>query len=367
MSIPLKLVAANDTVGATIALADALAGTQAVFITPPEVNGLMPQVHGLPNEVPDHIALIVESSGSTGTPKQIWLSRNALLASSAASDAALGGPGQWLLALPANYIAGANVLLRSLAANTQPVLMNTALPFTPEAFALSASFMTGERRYVSLVPTQLNRLVSAAAIDDFLLAKLRRFNAILVGGQALDQGLRTRAEELGLNLVRSYGSAETAGGVVYNGLPLAGVQVRTNGHGALEISSPTLAEGLDPWYTTSDLGEIAPDGSVTVLGRTNRVLNSGGLKASLDAVEAVVLKIGGVVEAAAIAVNHPTWGERAAVVYVGSPEVADYVAADVFDALGAAAKPIRVVRVDAIPRLANGKTDYLSLQETFAE
>jgi len=131
MTIPLKIVAANDTVGALLALADALAGRQAVFVTGPEVNGKMPETHGLPNEVDDNLALIVESSGSTGAPKRIRLSRQALLASAQAADSVLGGPGQWLLALPINYIAGSNVLIRSLVAEQQPVLMNTQLPLPP--------------------------------------------------------------------------------------------------------------------------------------------------------------------------------------------------------------------------------------------
>lgn len=366
MPIPLKLVAANDTVGALIALVDALAGKQAVFVTPPETNGLMPEVHGLPEQVPDNIALIVESSGSTGTPKRITLSRDALLASSAASDAALGGPGQWLLALPVNYIAGINVLLRSLSADTQPVIMNTSLPFTPEAFAVAANQMRGQRRYVSLVPTQLQRLVRAAATDDFLLAKLRGFHAILLGGQAADPELLKESLALGLNLVLSYGMAETAGGVVYNGRPLPGVQVRIAPEGVIEISGPTLAEGCETWHKTSDLGQINEDGRLSVIGRINRVLISGGMKVSLDSIEAVVRQIGGVVDVATIAVNNLEWGERAAVIYVGSPEVADYIAADVFDQLGPVAKPVRVIRVDAIPHLTSGKTDYVALTQQFA-
>ena len=364
MTIPLKLVAANDTVSALIALGDALAGRQAVFVTPPETNGLMPEVHGLPDEVGDDIALIVESSGSTGTPKRITLGRDALLASCQASDEALGGPGQWLLALPINYIAGANVLLRSLVADTAPVMMNTSLPFTAAAFANSANFMRAERRYVSLVPTQLQRLLVEARADDFLLSKLRRFDAILVGGQAIDATVLEEAQDQGLAIVRSYGMAETAGGCVYDGKPLNGVSLRIDGDGRIQISGPTLADGVsgvDGWYTTSDLGEFV-DGKLRVLGRVNRVLNSGGLKVSLDLIEEAVRSIGGVVEAAVIAVPDAQWGERAAVVYVGSPEVADFIAADALTQLGPAAKPVRVVRVDTIPRLSSGKTDYQSLR-----
>jgi len=365
LSIPLKIVAANDTVGAIVALADALAGRQAVFVTGPEVNGKMPETHGLPDEVDDHIALIVESSGSTGAPKRVTLSRRALLASAEAADVALGGPGQWLLALPINYIAGSNVLVRSLLAEQQPVLMNTQLPFTPEAFALAASQMKGERRYVSLVPVQLQRLVNATAFDDYLLRGLRRFDAILLGGQAADQALLEKAADLGLKIVRSYGSAETAGGCCYNGLPLAGVGLRITDDGLIQISGPTLAEGVADttgWYSTNDLGEIdQATGVLRVTGRANRVINSGGLKVSLDLIEAAVRSIGGVVDAAALPVTDSIWGERAAVVYVGSPEVADYIAADALSELGAAAKPVRVIRVDALPRLSSGKTDYLTL------
>ncbi|MEY2915651.1 MAG: hypothetical protein RL454_580 [Actinomycetota bacterium] len=368
MSIPLKLVAANDTVGALIALGDALAGRQAVFVTAPEVNGKMPEAHGLPTEVGDDVALIVESSGSTGTPKRITISRAALVASAEAADTVLGGPGQWLLALPINYVAGSNVLVRSLVAEQQPVLMNTQLPFTPEAFASAADFMSAERRYVSLVPVQLQRLVNAAGLDDFLLAKLRRFDAILVGGQATDAKVLAKAREFGLRVVRSYGSAETSGGCVYDGVPLPGVAVRISDSGVVQIAGPTLAEGVaaeDGWYSTNDLGELDAEGRLRITGRANRVLNSGGLKVSLDAIEAAVRDIGGVVDVAAIAVSDDEWGERAAVVYVGSPEIADYIAADALSQLGPAAKPVRVIRVDSIPRLAAGKPDYLALSNQF--
>jgi O-succinylbenzoic acid--CoA ligase len=375
MPIPLKLVAANDTVGALLALADALAGKQAVFITAPETNGLMPEVHGLPNEVDQDVALIVESSGSTGTPKRISLSAAALVASAKASearlapDAAVNTQSQWLVCLPINYVVGANVLIRSLVADTQPVLMNTTLPFTADAFARSASLMTAERRFVSLVPTQLLRLVNQAGIDDFLLAGLKRFDAILLGGQAPDSALLQKAADLGLNVVQSYGMAETAGGCVYDGKPLDGVSVRIGKDQIIEISGPTLANNVadeNGWYRTNDLGEFDADGNLVILGRANRVLASGGIKVSLDSIEEVVRQIGGVADAAAISVLDTEWGERAVLVYVGSPEVADYIAAEILNNLGAAAKPVRVIRVDAIPRLNSGKADYVWLKNQFS-
>ncbi|MSZ39983.1 MAG: AMP-binding protein, partial [Actinobacteria bacterium] len=229
MAKPLKLIAANDTFGALVAFADVLDGKCALFITAPEVNGKMPEAHGLPETVEDQVALVVETSGSTGEPKRIFLSRAALLASANAASFALDAnetSSQWLLALPTNYIAGSNVLIRSVLAGTQPVMMNTSVPFTAEAFARSASLMKAEKRFTSLVPTQLARLAKAAEHDGFVLEQLRRFDALLVGGQAADYQLIGNLEALGVKVVTTYGMTETCGGCVYNGVPIGDTQIK---------------------------------------------------------------------------------------------------------------------------------------------
>lgn len=370
MTIPLKLTAANDAFGALKNLIGALDGETALFITAAETNGLMPTVHGLPNEVDSDTALIVESSGSTGVPKRISLSRHALLAAANASQLALGASGQWLLALPITYVAGIMVLVRSIVANTQPVLMNTAVPFTAEAFARAASLMTGEHRFTSVVPTQLLRLAQAAETDEHLLELLKRFDAILLGGQAPNAHVVEALRAKGVCIIETYGMTETAGGCFYNGVPLSGVTARIADNGAIEISSPTLANNVaddQGWYQTSDLGAIDSLGKLTVLGRLNRVVASGGIKVSLDRVEELIRAIGGVIDVAAIAVDSEEWGQRVAIVYVGSPEVADYIAGGVLAELGAAAKPVRVIRVAVLPKLVSGKSDYLGLKQYFEE
>lgn len=380
--IPLKLVAANDTFGALVALGEVLAGNQAIFITAPEVNGKMPETFGLPDEVAKGTGLIVETSGSTGTPKRVTLSREAILASANASQIRLGGPGQWLLALPINFVAGANVLIRSLVADTQPVLMNTSVPFTAEAFARSAYLMTGARRYTSLVPTQVARL--AAAIDDpfsasgqndFLLAQLRKFDAILVGGQAPQDEVIRRLTDLGVKIVITYGMTETCGGCVYDGSPLDGVTVELVGN-RVQISGPVLADeitdeaGSQPVgnrFLTSDLGEFDEVGKLHILGRIDRVIVSGGLKISLDRVEELACSVPGVVELAATAIADQEWGQRVGIVYLGSPEVADEIALALANDLGPAGKPIRVVRTDGVPRLPSGKHDLQAIKRLFEE
>ncbi len=367
-SKPLKLIAANETFGALQALIEVLEGKQALFVAPPEVNGLMPEVHGLSNTVSNDTAVIVETSGSTGLPKRISLSREALLASANASQLALGGSGQWLLALPINYVAGINVLVRSIVADTQPVLMNTSLPFTAEAFSRATSMLGDGRKFTSLVPTQLLRLFQASEDDEYLLSQLRSFDAILLGGQTPNRDVLEALRDKGVNIVETYGMTETAGGCVYDGTPLAGVHLRINHSGIIEIQSPTLANSVahaDGWFQTNDLGQIDAAGHLTVLGRADRVIVSGGIKVSLDRVEAVIGAIGGVNEVVAISLPSLEWGERVAIVYTGSPEIAEYIAGEGLHALGTAAKPLRVIRVEQLPKLPNGKPDYQTLRHYF--
>jgi O-succinylbenzoic acid--CoA ligase len=342
----------------------------------------MPETFGLPDEVEAQVGLIVETSGSTGTPKRVTLSREAILASANAAQIRLGGPGQWLLALPINFVAGANVLIRSLVADTQPVLMNTSVPFTAEAFARSASLMSAGRRYTSLVPTQLARL--AAALDDpfsptgtndFLLAQLRKFDSILVGGQAPHDEIVEKLRGLGIKIVITYGMTETCGGCVYDGVPLDGVKVDLVGN-RVQISGAVLASAISEEsgeqrvgdaFLTSDLGEFDAEGKLKVLGRIDRVIVSGGLKISLDRVEELARAVPCVAELAATAIADAEWGQRVGIVYLGSPEVADEIALALANDLGPAGKPIRVVRTDGVPRLPSGKHDLQAIKRLFEE
>ncbi|MDJ0348889.1 AMP-binding protein [Cryobacterium sp. PH29-G1] len=366
------------------ALRDALSGSGPALL-PVQAGGL--QVDGLQVDglltgtdspvlhVPKRVAVVIETSGSTGAPKRVMLSTNALLAGAAASSVALGGAGQWLLALPVHYIAGVQVLVRSIAADTTPLVLPPG-HFDPQAFRSLAESMTEPLRYTALVPVQLARLLDAAD-DPALLAVLRRFSAILVGGQAIRGELTARAEALDVRVVRTYGSSETAGGCVYNGAPIGDTRVRVV-HGQLELSGSVLAEGyLDDaartadrfvvergvrWYRTGDLGEVdAGTERVTVLGRADNVIISGGEKVSLDAVERVVHSHRGFEQAIVLGDDDATWGQVPVVVVAGGVGEEAELIASVVASLGRAARPARVVRVQEIPLLASGKPDRSAL------
>lgn len=333
---------------------------------------------GVPESVPQRVALVVETSGSTGRPKRVALSADALLASAAASASALDGPGQWLLALPAHYIAGINVLVRSLAAETTPVILPVG-HFDPAAFAEAAQAMDTPLRFTSLVPAQLARLIAA----DSTLEALRRFDRILVGGQAVPVELLASALELGLNVTRTYGSSETSGGCVYDGVPIGNTRVRIV-DGLVELAGSVLAEGyLDAeltatafhqhdgvrWYRTNDTGELV-DGLLRVTGRVDDVIVSGGVKASLSAIERVVRAFGGLADAVVVVRPSARWGAVPVVVSAGTGDQAvslNELRAAATAALGQAAAPAALLWVGAIPTLASGKPDRLRLTALVAE
>jgi o-succinylbenzoate---CoA ligase len=354
------VVDSADTGAVFRALRDALSGDGPAILPHPG------RPAGLPETVEQRVAVVVESSGTTGRPKRVALGADALLASAAASDVRLGGPGQWLMALPAHYIAGLNVLVRSLAAQTEPIVVApNSVRFVDASNELDAAL-----RFVSLVPVQLQRLIE----QDDALEALRRFDRILLGGQATPAPLIAKAADLGLSITRTYGSSETSGGCVWDGEPIGDTEVRIV-DGRIELAGSMLAHGYlgDPartdaafresggqrWYSTDDTGTFA-GGILSVSGRVDDVIISGGVKISLGEVERAVRALPGLDEAVVVAVPHAEWGQSSVVVSarpVELEELRDAVAAT----LGRASAPTGVVVVDAIPMLDSGKPDRLAL------
>ncbi|NKX53444.1 AMP-binding protein [Arthrobacter mobilis] len=359
-----------DIDAARTALAAALAGTgPAVEIAPDGVPSPVRSAGLAPGT-----AAVVRTSGSTGTPKATMLGRQALAASAAATAARLGGEGQWLLALSPNYVAGLQVLVRSIHAGTVPVVMDLAARFTAEAFTEAASGLTHRRRIASLVPTQLHRLLTDPAEET--VKALRRFDAILLGGARAPGGLREASRRHGLKVVRTYGMSETCGGCVYDGVPLEGVQVRLDG-GRVVLGGPVVASGyLDnaaltgahfsrgadgtAWFRTEDLGELDGSGVLTVTGRADDVLVTGGVKVSAAAVAAAIEAVPGVDAVLVAGVDDPEWGTRVACAVVGqAPQ--EQIRAAVRTQLGPAAAPRTILVLPELPLLANGKPDRLAV------
>ncbi len=331
------------------------------------VRGTAEEVLGLLREweaADDPAPLVIETSGSSGRPKRVLLSRAAMRASAMASQERLGGPGQWVLNLPPTYVAGVQVLFRSVLAGTEPVVTDDLV---------AARDRLGGRSYVSLVPTQLHRLLTStenrAATEEALAA----FDAVLVGGAAVPTDLRERAAAAGVNLVPTYGMSETCGGCVYDGRPLAGVDIRID-EGQVLLRGPMLFHGYqddpeltaatlrDGWLHTQDRGELAADGRLRITGRTDDMVNTGGVKVAAPVVAACLAEHPQVRACEVLGVPDAEWGERVVAFVVGEVEldgVRDWVAARHPRTWA----PRQLVLVERMPLLQNGKIDRRRLRE----
>jgi o-succinylbenzoate---CoA ligase len=322
--------------------------------------------HPLPAPLPvaDDVALVVTTSGSTGRPKGVELTHAALRASAASSIDRLGcRPGErWALALPTHHVAGVQVLLRSWALGTDAAVVAD--------LADLVELSSDEVQHVSLVPTQLGRLLDAHA-------PLSRFGSILLGGARADPALLDRARAAGANVVVSYGMSETGGGCVYDGRPLDGVEVALQG-GRIRLRGPVLFVGyrgeppgaaLDDagWFTTGDLGRFDDDGRLEVLGRADDVIISGGENVPVPAVEATLLRAPGVAEVGVTGRADPEWGQVVIAVIVPTdrqqPPSCEALRAHVRQEHPAAWAPREVVVVDRLPRDPMGKVSRAALDQ----
>ena len=324
-------------------------------------------------------ALVVATSGSTGTPKGAMLSASALHASAVATEHRLAGPGRWLLALPAHHIAGLQVVLRSLLAGAEPDVLDVSAGFDPlslpgavRALATSA----GDRPlYTSLIPGQLRKVLDHPS--DGPAAALARFHTVLLGGAAAAPELLERAATAGINVVRTYGSSETAGGCVYDGVPLAGTEVEIDEDSRVWLGGPTVAGGYrnapgheafsrPGWFRTEDAGSFAEDGALRILGRLDTAVSVGGLTIVPQVVEAALAAHPAISEAVVVGVPDTRLGHRlaAAIIPAASASVPPpaELSSWVRERLGRHAAPTTYDVMGEWPLLANGKVDRKEIE-----
>ena len=364
--------------------------------------------------VPPRTDLVLRTSGSTtGTGQLIAVSAAALVASARATHDRLGGPGTWLLPLPAHHVAGLQILIRSLMAATAPVIVDTSIGFSPAALAEAlrstrhsaaptadpAAGSAATRLYVSLVPTQLVRVLREPAASRALTAA----DAVLLGGAAVDPALLARARQAGIRVVTTYGMSETGGGCVYNGRPLDGVELSiqnpdAEGAGRILISGPVLAEGyLQPAdrapddaggsflksagkrvLATSDRGRLRSDGRLEVLGRLDDVIITGGVKVEPRTVEEALTGLDTVAEACAVGLPDTQWGSVVVAAVVLEPAAGQETPGNRGGPDGAALReavrtrldgahaPKRIVVLEALPLRPSGKVDRRAVARLLA-
>lgn len=324
-------------------------------------------------DVADDVAVVVSTSGTTGTPKGAMLTAAALIASADATNERLGGPGSWLLALPAHHVAGLQVVVRSIISGTIPVALIPG--FAPGELRAAIDEMDSGRRYASLVAVQLDKAL-ADPVDAAALAEL---DAVLIGGGPMPAGLAERASRAGVSVVRTYGMSETAGGCVYDGMPLDGVAVRID-DGRILLGGATVAKGYrnpvapDPfaepgWFRTDDAGVLDDSGALRVLGRIDDAISTGGLTIMPGLVEAALATHPAIADCAVFGVTDSRLGQRVAAAVVltagSAPPTPAELREHVSRTLDATAAPRDVHVVDDLPRRGIGKVDRRELTARF--
>ena len=307
-------------------------------------------------------AVVVTSSGSTGEPKAVVLTRAALRFAVGATHARLGGPGNWVCALPTQHVAGLMTVARAVIAGTGIVFARGDLGDLPAPVG---------RTYLSLVTAQLDRGLGDAGTT----VKLRDYAAVLLGGGAIPAGLRERATAAGVRVVATYGMSETCGGCVYDGVPLDGVRVELDA-GRISLGGPMAFAGyrLRPDLTacvldgdlvhTQDRGRWA-DGRLQVLGRIDDVVISGGENVDLAAAQRVADTQFREPAVVLLAVPDERWGTRVVAVTTG-PLTLEEVRARLEPLLGRAATPKELRRVGELAYTSIGKIDRTALLRSWA-
>ncbi|MFC4125977.1 o-succinylbenzoate--CoA ligase [Nocardia rhizosphaerae] len=321
--------------------------------------------------IDDDVALVVTTSGTTGIPKGALLGAAALRASGNATHARLGGPGAWLLALPTHHIAGIQVMLRSILAGTEPTVLDVSGGFLPEALAGAVAAMRGPRRYTALVPTQLIK-----SLDSPVAAKaLAELDGVLVGGAATPLPIYERARDAGITVVRTYGMSETCGGCVYEGIPLDGTEVRIE-DGRVLLGGAMIARGYrnlpdhpafaEPgWFRTEDAG-VYEDGVLSITGRLDEAIMTGGLLVLPQVVEAVLANHAGISECVVLGLPDERLGQRVAVAIVpvpGAEPTLEEIRAHVVAELDSIAAPRELAVLSEIPLRGPGKPDRNALRD----
>lgn len=309
---------------------------------------------------------VVATSGSTDRPKLASLPPDRLTASAAAWNEALPPAMGWLLSLGLSHVAGLGIVVRAAGAGVPVVVAPD-----PDPEGMLGAVATARDRDVVVSHASLVAAQLAAILDETGDAPPPDgLRAVVLGGGPIADPLVRRARDAGWPIVSSYGLTETASGIVVDGRPLPGVEVRLGDDGAILVRGPMVFAGYlddhaataaaidaDGWLLTNDLGRFEA-GALVILGRRDDVIIRGGENISPAEVEAALASHPAVADVALAGIEDATWGEvpvAVVVLHPGASATDEDLRAHVRARLASFKVPSRFIRVRELPRTSLGK------------
>ncbi len=310
----------------------------------------------------DDLCCRILTSGSSGEPRPVGLTYGNFLFSAVGSAFNIGvEPGdRWLCCLPLSHVAGLSIILRSVIYGTTAVLLDGF-----DTDQVASTLVSGDISLLSLVPTQLIRLLEAEA-------DLSGPRAILIGGGPVPPDALRDALERGATVVQTYGMTETCSQVTTlapsdaarkvgsAGRPLLTTHVRID-QAEILVQGPTVSReslGADGWLHTGDMGHIDDEGFLYVTGRRSEAIVTGGENVMPAEVEGVLVNHPAVRDAAVVGRPDPEWQEVVCglVVLADAREASDEeLRAHCAASLAPYKVPKRIVFVSSLPRTPSGK------------
>jgi O-succinylbenzoic acid--CoA ligase len=320
---------------------------------------------------------VLTTSGSTGNPRGVELSAaqlgamNEFVNSGAAIGVKLDARPRWVCALPVTSIAGVNVLSRSIAAGTVPVALESVAGgsiFDPDEFAEVVAGLTNEPIFVSLVPTQLRRLLSSQAGAQ----ALSQCAAILIGGGPTPTNDFLQAQDLGLHVTYTYGMTESAGGCFFSGVRGPGTDFTLDpDNSRITIHGPSIAQGYRPTktmaftpfngsFTTDDYASVNSLGKLEILGRLDDIVLINGVNVSRTAISKIIENNSAVQDCFVL----PNLTALVVTEVTEFDNISADIRAQIALQLGSIAIPTFRV-VSQLPTLPNGKLDQVAITNLY--
>ena len=273
---------------------------------------------------PELPAIMVLTSGSTSKPKAVVHTRSSLAhnARGANENMPLGAGDRWLLSLPLHHVSGLGILFRTAISGAVIVLDDR-----PDA---ADAMREHKITHVSMVTSQLQDLINSWEAQ----GPIQSLKAVLVGGSSIPSARIAHALGLGIPLHLSYGSTEMGSQITTTPVGANQKQMTTSGkllshremtltpEGEILVKGQTLCSGYwhdgrihscvdeQGWFHSGDNGQLDEEGYLTVLGRRDSMFISGGENIYPEEIEAALMALPTVTQAAVVAIRDATYGQR---------------------------------------------------------